>query len=359
MLKPNPTFEEMKVRLHMPALAIRVLVVEDSEPFRKFICSTLGKRPDLRIVGMVSDGLEAVQKAEELQPDLILLDMGLPTLNGFEVARRIRTLSPKSEILFVSQELSAAVVHAALAEGAKGYVAKTDARSELLTAVDAVLRGRQYLSRALSAHNSLDATDSETLDRLLRNEASPSLASEKAEATRSHEVAFFPDDAAFVCSFTGFIEARLQAGNAVIVVATESHRNRLIQSLREHAVDIAAAIEQGRYISLDVVETLSTFMVNDLPDSARCLQVARDLVIEATKAAQGEPPRVAVCGEIAPSLWAQGKADAAIQVEHLWDQIAKDCNVDILCGYVLNRFQREQETGIYERILAEHSGVSS
>ena len=124
-------------------------------------------------------------------------------------------------------------------------------------------------------------------------------------------------------------------------------------------MDIAAAIEQGRYISLDVVETLSTFMVNDLPDSARCLQVARDLVIEATKAAQGEPPRVAVCGEIAPSLWAKGKADAAIQVEHLWDQIAKDCNVDILCGYVLNRFQREQETGIYERILAEHSGVSS
>ena len=81
----------------MPALAIRVLVVEDSEPFGKFICSTLGKRPELRIVGVVSDGLEAVQKAEELQPDLILLDIGLPTLNGFEASRRIRNspLSPE------------------------------------------------------------------------------------------------------------------------------------------------------------------------------------------------------------------------------------------------------------------------
>src|SRR5580704_10744733 len=171
----------------MPAPAIRVLVVEDSEPFRKFIWSTLGKRPELQIVGEVSDGLEVVQKAEELQPDLILLDIGLPTLGGIEAARRIRKLSPESRILFVSQETSAYVVRGALAEGAKGYVVKTDARRELLTAVDAVLRGEQYLSSGLSAHNSFDATDSEAFDRLCRNEATPSLALEKAEITRSHE----------------------------------------------------------------------------------------------------------------------------------------------------------------------------
>ena len=182
---------------------------------------------------------------------------------------------------------------------------------------------------------------------------------EKAEITRNHEVAFYSDDEAFVFGFTRFIEAALQAGNAVIVVATESHRNRLLQRLQEHGVDVAAAMEQGRYVSLDVAETLSTFMVNDLPDSARCLKVAGDLVMEAAKAAQGEAPRVAICGEIAPSLWAQGKADAAIQVEHLWDEIAKNCKVDILCGYVLNSSQREQEGDIYERICAEHSGVSS
>ncbi len=98
-------------------------------------------------------------------------------------------------------------------------------------------------------------------------------------------------------------------------------------------MDIAVAIEQGRYVSSDVAETLSTFMVNDLPDPAQCLKVAGDLVMEAAKAAQGEPPRVAVCGETAPSLWAQGKADAAIQVERLWDEIAKSYDVDILCGY--------------------------
>jgi DNA-binding NarL/FixJ family response regulator len=340
----------------MPAPAIRVLVVDDYEPFRRFICSTLEKRPELQIVGDASDGLEAVQKAEELRPDLIVLDVGLPALTGIEAARRIRKLSPESRILFVSQETSAHFVRGALAEGAKGYVVKTDARRELLTAVDAVLRGRQYLSSKLSAHNCPDATDSEALDRLCRNEATPALALEKAEITRSHEVAFCSDDAAFVFGFTRFIEASLQAGNAVIVVATESHRNRLLQRLQEHGVDIAVAIEQGRYVSLDVAEMLSTFMVNDLPDLARCLKVAGDLVMEAAKAAQGEPPRVAVCGECAPSLWAQGKADAAIQVEHLWDEIARSYDVDILCGYP-STVQCGLDSQIFQRICAEHSAV--
>ena len=119
---------------------IGILVVEDYEPFRRFVCSTLGKRPELNIVGEASDGLEAVQKAEGLQPDLILFDIGLPSLNGIEVARRIRKISPKSKILFVSQESSADVVQKALSLGALGYVVKAHAGSELLAAVEAVLR---------------------------------------------------------------------------------------------------------------------------------------------------------------------------------------------------------------------------
>ena len=85
------------------AVPIRVLVVEDFAPFRQFILSTLASRRDLQVIGEVSDGLEAVQKSAELQPDLILLDIGLPRLNGIEAARRIRMLSPSSRIVFLSQ----------------------------------------------------------------------------------------------------------------------------------------------------------------------------------------------------------------------------------------------------------------
>ena len=125
---------------------IRVLVVEDFAPFRQFICSTLEKRRELQVICEVSDGLEAVQKAEELKPDLILLDIGLPALNGIEAARRIRNLVPEAKIIFVSQESSADVMQEALSLGAWGYVVKTRAGSDLLPAVEAVLLEKQFVS---------------------------------------------------------------------------------------------------------------------------------------------------------------------------------------------------------------------
>jgi DNA-binding NarL/FixJ family response regulator len=135
--------------------SLRVLVVEDYEPFRRFVCSTLQKLPEVQIIGEVSDGLEAVRKAEDLKPDLILLDVGLPTLNGIDAARRIRDVSPESKIVFVSQETSSDVVEEALRIGALGYVTKAHAGSELLAAVDAVCQGRKFVS---SGSQGLDLT---------------------------------------------------------------------------------------------------------------------------------------------------------------------------------------------------------
>jgi len=123
---------------------VRVLVVEDFEPFRQFIHTTL-QETELQIVGEAWDGIEAVQKAEELQPDLILLDIGLPFLNGIEAARQIRKLSPQSKILFVSQESSPDVIEEAMNSGAMGYVVKAHAATELLDAVEAVCQGRRFV----------------------------------------------------------------------------------------------------------------------------------------------------------------------------------------------------------------------
>jgi DNA-binding NarL/FixJ family response regulator len=117
----------------------RVLVVDDFAPWRRFLCSTLEQqRDDVEIVGESSDGWEAIQHAQALHPDLILLDIGLPTLDGIETARRLRRLSPCSKILFVSQDSSPEVIEEALRTGAEGYIIKVNA-SDLLTAVDNVL----------------------------------------------------------------------------------------------------------------------------------------------------------------------------------------------------------------------------
>ena len=130
-------------------LVVRTLVVDDSQLFCKFIHEMFANHLNLQVIGEVADGLEAVHKAEELQPGLILLDMGLPTLNGIEAAPRIRKLSPDSKIIFVTQESSADVVQEALALGGRGYVLKARAATDLTVAVDAVLAGRQFISDGL------------------------------------------------------------------------------------------------------------------------------------------------------------------------------------------------------------------
>jgi DNA-binding NarL/FixJ family response regulator len=123
----------------------KILVVDDFEDFRELVCLMLEERAEFHVVGQASDGLEAVRRAEELKPDLILLDIGLPTLNGLEAGRRIRGLSSNSKILFFSLESSPEVIREALLMGGHGYLHKTDG-GELLVAMDAVLQGKQFVS---------------------------------------------------------------------------------------------------------------------------------------------------------------------------------------------------------------------
>jgi DNA-binding NarL/FixJ family response regulator len=128
---------------------VRILVVEDHEKFRHLVVSKLRETPQFQVVGQACDGLDAVHKAEKLQPDLILLDIGLPSLNGLDAARRIRTLAPESKILFLSQESSVEVVQIALNLGALGYLLKADAGRDLLEAIDAISRDEKFVSSGL------------------------------------------------------------------------------------------------------------------------------------------------------------------------------------------------------------------
>ena len=128
----------------------RTLVVDDYEPWRQFLCSTIQQHPQFQISGQAGDGLEAVLQAQELQPDLILLDVGLPTLNGIEAAREIRKLLPQSRILFLSADYSLEIAGEALKTGVGGYVVKSDAGRQLLEGMEAVINGHRFLSDRLA-----------------------------------------------------------------------------------------------------------------------------------------------------------------------------------------------------------------
>ena len=129
---------------------VRTLIVEDYEEFRKFLRLTLQEKTQCVVIGEAVDGLQAVEQAKELQPDLILLDLSLPELNGMEVFRRIRKLSPHSKVVILSQDSSPEIVQGALRLGAVGYLLKSDA-NELPSALDAVLHGAVFVSTRLKS----------------------------------------------------------------------------------------------------------------------------------------------------------------------------------------------------------------
>jgi DNA-binding NarL/FixJ family response regulator len=135
---------------------LRILIADDFKDWRRQVLLLFQARPEWQVIAEAADGTEAIQRAEELKPDLILLDIGLPKQNGIEAARRIRRLSPSSKIVFLSQNNELDIVRAALGTGALSYVHKMDARSELLPAVDAVLRGKHFVSSSLKGYEFTD-----------------------------------------------------------------------------------------------------------------------------------------------------------------------------------------------------------
>ena len=129
--------------------SVRVLVVDDHEIVRQAVCKLLSSEPTLHVICQTADGEEAVRKAHELQPDLILLDITLPGISGIEAARQIRKVAPESQIIFLSQHDSLYMVKTALQTGGHGYVTKQDAAFDLMKAIRAVRDGNRFVSKRI------------------------------------------------------------------------------------------------------------------------------------------------------------------------------------------------------------------
>jgi CheY-like chemotaxis protein len=337
-------------------------VVDDFEPWRNYLVAKLAENPALEIVGLASDGPEAVLKAAELHPDLILMDVNLPDLSGIQAAARIRGLSPESKILFVSQNLDFDVALAALNAGGFGYVVKSDAESELLTAIEAVMSGEKFVSALLASHDFAGVLGPQTSiqPRLADTVEIPARrVTRNRPFGHSHEVEFYGNDESFLIRCARFIAAALENGDAAISILSASHGNRLRQKLESEGWDVAAFSKQGRYLAMEPADLVSIFLVNGQPDAAQFLESGGKLIATALQAATGKHPRVAVCGECGSVLHAEGKAEAAIELERVWNELASMYEVDSLCGYPIERFRSEEQSPIFQRICAEHSAAYS
>lgn len=173
----------------------------------------------------------------------------------------------------------------------------------------------------------------------------------------NHSVQFYEDDAFLLDELSRFIGSALGAGDAAVVIATRAHREKLARGLKALGLDIALATRQGRYVSLDAAQTLSKFMLDGRPDAARFTELVGGVVQHAAVAAKGERPRVAAFGEMVALLWEEGKLEAAIKLEQLWNDLAQTHSFELRCGYPMNYFSGAGDSKHVGEICAEHSHV--
>jgi signal transduction histidine kinase len=172
-----------------------------------------------------------------------------------------------------------------------------------------------------------------------------------------HGVQFYSRDEFLLEELGAYIGAALRAGDAAVVVATKAHRDGLLQGLIAQGFDTGALVAQGRFIALDAGEVLPTFMVEGWPSEERFNEVVGGIVAKARAGSIDTQGRVAIYGEMVALLWADGKAEAAIRLEKLWNGLARTQSFSLFCAYPMSSFERQEDAELLLKVCREHSAV--
>jgi len=190
-----------------------------------------------------------------------------------------------------------------------------------------------------------------------QTDVADALAAWRESDQHAHIVQFYERDEFLLAEVSRFIGTAIGAGDSGIVIATKPHRDGIAQQLASHGLNMSMAIAQGRYLALDAAETLAKFMVTGQPDPERFTSVIGEVVERARKAAGHERARVAAFGEMVALLWAEGKRDAAIRLEQLWNSLAETHAFSLHCAYPMKGFSGRDHSEPFLQICAEHSSV--
>jgi CheY-like chemotaxis protein len=282
----------------------RIVVADDHDRTRARIASLLA--PDFDVVSTVADGEAAVEAAGALCPDLVVLDISMPRLNGFEAGAVIRDLPDPPWIVFATAHDDASIASAASALGASAVVRKRDLLTQLVPAVH--------------------------------------------QALLSHAVCFYDDSPSLARTVARFIGEGLAARQAAVIVATASHGVSIRGELAAQGVDARERIAQGELLMFDADEVVERLMVGDRLDAGRFEDAITPIV---DKAAGSRKRLVRLYGEMVDVLWSSGREEAALSLEALGNRLIARRKCSVLCGYTSSVCQGEG----FDTICLRHSHI--
>ncbi|MGH9354894.1 MAG: PAS domain S-box protein [Terriglobia bacterium] len=173
----------------------------------------------------------------------------------------------------------------------------------------------------------------------------------------AHVVQFYTADAFLLDSLSRLIGAGLESGGAAVFIATNEHRTGLAQRLAARGLEVAKLREQGQYEPLDAAETLAAFMLDGWPEAIRFSGLMGDVIERAKSHAKAPDAGIIVFGEITAMLCAQGKVNAAVHLEKLWNDLAREHRFSLRCAFPIETFSRRGDCDLFLKISAAHSGV--
>ena len=306
----------------------RVLVADDYPQVLQSVCGLLAT--DFDVIATATHGRQAVDLALRLRPDIAVLDVAMPELDGFQTARALQEHGSQARVVFLTNHPRDEFVSAAISLGAHGYVLKSRIHSDLASAIDHALDGRRFV---------------------------PFLTSLSTLAGGQHAVQFHMDDRFFLDELSRFVGSALRSSEPVVVVAGEATRVGLAQRLHVQEWDLGRLESQGQFVMRDSAATLSRVMHNGQPDRDVLAELVDD--IERTRVAWANRPdcRLMMVGDLSVGLCRNGDVASAIELERIWDDLTDRLAMFTLCPYPVDCVEGVGEE-LFGKVCAAHNAVT-
>jgi CheY-like chemotaxis protein len=307
----------------------RVLLVDDDAGVRKAVSRTLAT--DFEVVATVTDGRKALNAVALFDPDVVVLDISMPGLNGFQTAEELKRLGSPAKIVFLTMHQDDDFVSKAIRSGAMGYVLKMLAWSDLTPALHHALAGRRYL---------------------------PSLTPLVMTGVDTHAVQFCRDDSSGLDGAANVLSSALDRGDIVATVLIESNRDALALRMKARGWNLADAGKQGRYVAFDAEEAANRIMRAGRPHADSIAEMIDALESMRTASVAGPRSHLTIVGEISAVLCRRGIPEAAVELERLWDELTRSLPILTICAYPTGCWNHDGASELVSGISAHHSVIS-